>query len=197
LVLTVAPCSLSDSMFSPSSGGQIRCFDRTAWQKMSNRSPQSQAVMAIHWRPPELVICGHPNARRNPHLFFCAHICTPQRRVALMHGTAKWVYTRLPLAASSPCSFRDSLVRRTLSLFWPELKPIHSDHSMSQRMNSNDSAYARRFARLAYRYWEMRGSPVGSSDEDWFRAEREIVHECEPYGVLSFGNPEDRAATVG
>jgi hypothetical protein len=29
-------------------------------------------------------------------------------------------------------------------------------------------------ARLAYSYWEARGRPDGSSQEDWFRAEREI-----------------------
>lgn len=73
---------------------------------------------------------------------------------------------------------------------------MSSNHSMPQWMDSNDSAYARRVAPLAYRYWEMRGSPVGSSDEDWFRAEREIAHECEPYGILSFGDPEDRPTPV-
>lgn len=26
----------------------------------------------------------------------------------------------------------------------------------------------------AYRLWEERGSPIGSSEEDWFRAEREM-----------------------
>jgi hypothetical protein len=41
-----------------------------------------------------------------------------------------------------------------------------------------------RIAPLAYRYWEMRSSPLGSSDEDWFRAEREIEHECEPATLL-------------
>ena len=50
---------------------------------------------------------------------------------------------------------------------------------------------------LAHRYWRERGCPEGSAEEDWFRAEREIAHECEPYGVLSFGDPEDRPAPVG
>jgi hypothetical protein len=30
---------------------------------------------------------------------------------------------------------------------------------------------------LAYRYWEQRGRPGGSPDEDWFRAELEIDRE--------------------
>jgi hypothetical protein len=31
-----------------------------------------------------------------------------------------------------------------------------------------------RISALAYFYWQQRGCPVGSSDEDWFRAERDI-----------------------
>ena len=30
-------------------------------------------------------------------------------------------------------------------------------------------------ARLAYSYWESRGSQAGSAEEDWFRAERELT----------------------
>ena len=29
-------------------------------------------------------------------------------------------------------------------------------------------------ARLAYSFWEQRGCPQGSPEEDWFRAEEEI-----------------------
>lgn len=29
-------------------------------------------------------------------------------------------------------------------------------------------------ALLAYSYWEARGCPYGSPDEDWFRAERDL-----------------------
>ena len=32
----------------------------------------------------------------------------------------------------------------------------------------------KRIARLAYAYWEARGRPHGSPEEDWFRAEEEI-----------------------
>ncbi len=28
--------------------------------------------------------------------------------------------------------------------------------------------------RLAYQYWQQRGRPTGSSEEDWYRAEQEI-----------------------
>jgi len=30
-------------------------------------------------------------------------------------------------------------------------------------------------ARLAYSYWEARGENGGSAEEDWFRAERELL----------------------
>jgi len=30
-------------------------------------------------------------------------------------------------------------------------------------------------ARLAYAYWEARGCPYGSPEEDWFRAEMELL----------------------
>jgi hypothetical protein len=30
-------------------------------------------------------------------------------------------------------------------------------------------------ARLAYGYWEDRGHPHGSAQEDWYRAERELL----------------------
>lgn len=57
---------------------------------------------------------------------------------------------------------------------------------LRQQISRTDPAYIQRVARLAYRYWELRGCPIGSSDEDWYRAEREIEHEWEPYGPLRF-----------
>jgi Protein of unknown function (DUF2934) len=32
---------------------------------------------------------------------------------------------------------------------------------------------------LAYRFWQKRGCPTGSSEEDWFRAERELASAAE------------------
>ena len=32
-------------------------------------------------------------------------------------------------------------------------------------------------ARLAYSYWEARGCPLGSPEEDWFRAEMELLRQ--------------------
>jgi hypothetical protein len=58
---------------------------------------------------------------------------------------------------------------------------------LPQQVSKTDPAYKRRVSDLAYRYWEKRGSPFGSPDEDWFQAEQEIAREWEPYGPLSFG----------
>jgi len=32
-------------------------------------------------------------------------------------------------------------------------------------------------AQLAYAYWEARGRPLGSPEEDWFRAEQDVLME--------------------
>ncbi len=37
-----------------------------------------------------------------------------------------------------------------------------------------DNMELKAIAELAYRYWEARGRPWGSPEEDWFRAEREL-----------------------
>ena len=58
---------------------------------------------------------------------------------------------------------------------------------LPQQISRTDPAYTQRVAQLAYRYWELRGCPIGSSDEDWYRAEHEIAREWEPYGPLRFG----------
>lgn len=41
--------------------------------------------------------------------------------------------------------------------------------------------------KLSYQFWEQRGRPLGSSEEDWFRAERELRHHFGP----SFSFPLD------
>ena len=33
-------------------------------------------------------------------------------------------------------------------------------------------------ARLAYSYWQERGCPMGSPEDDWFRAERELQKQA-------------------
>ena len=46
--------------------------------------------------------------------------------------------------------------------------------------------------KLAYQFWEERGKPLGSSEEDWFRAERELLHELGP----SFSLPLDTSMAL-
>jgi hypothetical protein len=42
------------------------------------------------------------------------------------------------------------------------------------RNSLDDLGRVRRIAVLAYQFWQERGCPHGTSEEDWFRAEREI-----------------------
>ena len=42
---------------------------------------------------------------------------------------------------------------------------------------------------LAYQFWEERGRPLGSSEEDWFRAERELNHELGPSFTFPLDTP--------
>jgi hypothetical protein len=46
----------------------------------------------------------------------------------------------------------------------------------NQQMNIADKLVRSReqIARLAYAYWQQRGKPLGSADEDWFRAECDL-----------------------
>ena len=59
------------------------------------------------------------------------------------------------------------------------------------------SAQHDQIALRAYRLWEERGSPIGSPEEDWFRAEQEISSEtaqsAETAGSLT---AKARAASV-
>lgn len=75
-------------------------------------------------------------------------------------------------------------------------KEVSSQIESVFRQLPTDPAYVRRVAPLAYRYWQLRGSPLGSPNQDWFLAEREIARECEPYGPLSFGDGGDRPASI-
>ena len=60
---------------------------------------------------------------------------------------------------------------------------------LPNQISRDDPAYLRRVAELAYKYWEIRGCPIGSSEEDWYRAECEIAGECGAYGPLRFDQP--------
>jgi hypothetical protein len=42
----------------------------------------------------------------------------------------------------------------------------------------------KRIARLAYSYWETRGRPDGSPEEDWFRAEEELRRRKSAFTVI-------------
>jgi hypothetical protein len=47
--------------------------------------------------------------------------------------------------------------------------PVTAVESLAQNVSTAD------IARLAYSLWEARGCPGGSPEEDWFRAEQELL----------------------
>lgn len=62
-------------------------------------------------------------------------------------------------------------------------------------MEENTSGgYNAKIEKLAYRFWEERGRPSGSPEEDWFKAERELSRELIgpaerlPFSSLSMGH---------
>lgn len=45
------------------------------------------------------------------------------------------------------------------------------------RARQNNALEPEQVAALAYNLWEARGCPVGSPEEDWFRAEQELASQ--------------------
>jgi hypothetical protein len=54
----------------------------------------------------------------------------------------------------------------------------------TKTMNEQDT-HQQRIERLAYQLWQERGSPLGSPEDDWFRAENEFRREASPALLLS------------
>jgi hypothetical protein len=51
----------------------------------------------------------------------------------------------------------------------PKKPPVTETHS-----GMTEGVEERETAALAYRLWEQRGRPVGSPEEDWYRAQSEL-----------------------
>ena len=62
-----------------------------------------------------------------------------------------------------------------------ELAPGAVNPSISEAVGTvNEQSTSRRdddVARIAYQYWLERGSPQGSPEEDWYRAERDMTKQ--------------------
>jgi len=54
----------------------------------------------------------------------------------------------------------------------------HGAHPEDQN-SAHDEDYQNDLEMLAYQYWQERGSPIGSPEEDWFRAEAELRRQAE------------------
>lgn len=52
-------------------------------------------------------------------------------------------------------------------------------------MNNYDlDAKEEQIEQLAYQFWEERGRPQGSPDEDWFRAKRRLLQQSQSLSKL-------------
>lgn len=50
----------------------------------------------------------------------------------------------------------------------------HGNHEHNGAEHVGEHEHDAELEALAYEYWQKRGSPIGSPDEDWFRAEEEL-----------------------
>jgi hypothetical protein len=57
-----------------------------------------------------------------------------------------------------------------------------SEEKASTEILSSAVSLQEKISLLAYTYWEQRGRKGGSPEEDWFRAEREILNQVDMVG---------------
>jgi hypothetical protein len=53
-------------------------------------------------------------------------------------------------------------------------KEAESTPTSVTKVDADSSEEHEAIERLAYWYWEQRGCPIGSPEEDWYRAENEL-----------------------
>ena len=75
-------------------------------------------------------------------------------------------HTQLDAAAPSPALDAEAPDRRESR---DEVAELEADEISDDALSRHEH-----IARLAYAYWEARGRPDGSPEEDWFQAEAEI-----------------------
>ena len=71
----------------------------------------------------------------------------------------------------------------------PKARPARAiEHSLAQkhaRPAESPQPTSEQIAKLAYSYWEARGCQGGSAEEDWFRAQRELLAQLNTAGTFS------------
>jgi hypothetical protein len=82
---------------------------------------------------------------------------------------------------------------RVLPYLFMSMNGLNSSGGRRMKGSTSDS-YSAEIEKLAYRFWEERGRPFGSPEEDWFKAEREFRREFYelperlPFSSLSMGH---------
>ncbi len=59
----------------------------------------------------------------------------------------------------------------------PAASPIERVDAAEETVHVNPGCNQHEIAALAYKLWQERGCPIGSDQEDWFRAENELKRE--------------------
>jgi Protein of unknown function (DUF2934) len=108
--------------------------------------------------------------------------CTPARLIhsgrALLHEnyiTGKWQLQRMDYVARSNAALtpadmiKREHIRKLLKFQTPT---ILLWHTIGSQEDPKWTIFMTE--KLAYRLWQERGSPIGSPDVDWFRAEKEM-----------------------
>ncbi len=67
--------------------------------------------------------------------------------------------------------------KEELHLEQVERAPDRAKRLERESAPSDVSAHRQDVAALAYTLWQSRGCPLGSSEEDWYRAEKQIQQE--------------------
>lgn len=71
----------------------------------------------------------------------------------------------------------------------PKTRPARAvEHALAQKHSrpvDPPQPTSEEIAKLAYSYWEARGCQGGSPEEDWFRAQRELLEQLNAAGTFS------------
>jgi hypothetical protein len=94
-------------------------------------------------------------------------------------GTALSKISRISAHSGAPYQIRIFKEDGSFSSFSSESTQVHDETDLLSQGENPDAGVAlkERIALLAYSYWEKRGRQGGSTEEDWYRAEREILNQ--------------------
>ena len=88
--------------------------------------------------------------------------------LALLQRRRSWGVVRSDFEAYADTESREAMRWRLSDEEFESFKCRLADELLSEARHHSD------IAKLAYQYWESRGCPYGSPNDDWFRAEKDL-----------------------